>query len=259
MSAPLPLMYDELANWFHLLTAPDEYEEEATFYLEQLSQTLGAQPRSLLELGSGGGNNAWHYKRRVEQVTLTDLSEGMLSVSRRVNPECEHIQGDMRTLRLGRTFDVVFVHDAISYLTSESDLRQAFETAFVHLRQDGAALFAPDHVRELFYEGVDCGGHDDGGGRGLRYLEWTFDPEPRDTTYLVDYAYLLHEDGQPTRTLYDRHRCGLFSRATWLRLLADVGFEEAKAVPFEHSEEPSGSLEVFVARRLRPHHRHAAT
>jgi hypothetical protein len=251
-------MYAELADWFHLLTSPDEYAEEAGFYLRQLSQTLGAEPRSLLELGSGGGNNAWHYKHHLERVTLTDLSDGMLSLSRQLNPECEHLQGDMRTLRLGREFDVVFVHDAISYLTTEADLRQALQTAFVHLRQGGAALFAPDHVRELFYEGVDCGGHD-GDGRGLRYLEWTYDPDPSDTTYFADYAYLLHEDGLPTRTLYDRHQCGLFNRATWLRLLADVGFEEPRAVAFEHSEEPSGSLEVFVARRLRPHLGHEAT
>ena len=36
-------------------------------------------------------------------MTLVDLSEEMLAVSRELNPECEHLQGDMRTLRLGRT------------------------------------------------------------------------------------------------------------------------------------------------------------
>ena len=47
----------------------------------------------------------------------------MLALSATLNPECEHLEGDMRTLRLGRTFDVVFIHDAISYLTTEDDLR----------------------------------------------------------------------------------------------------------------------------------------
>jgi hypothetical protein len=37
----------------------------------------------------------------------------MLEVSRRLNPDCEHPPGDIRSVRLGRTFDVVFVHDAI--------------------------------------------------------------------------------------------------------------------------------------------------
>jgi trans-aconitate methyltransferase len=58
-------------------------------------------------------------------MTLVDLSEEMLVVSRRLNPECEHLLGDMRTLRLGRSFDAVFVHDAIDYMTTEADLRRA--------------------------------------------------------------------------------------------------------------------------------------
>ena len=31
MSEALPLMYSDLADWFHLLSAPDEYSEEAAF------------------------------------------------------------------------------------------------------------------------------------------------------------------------------------------------------------------------------------
>ena len=98
----------------------------------------------------------------------------------------------MRTLRLGRQFDAVFVHDAICYMTSENDLRRAIETAYVHCLPGGAAVFAPDHVRETFTPSTDHGGHDDG-ARGLRYLEWTWDPNPSDATYVVEYAYLLRE------------------------------------------------------------------
>jgi SAM-dependent methyltransferase len=246
MAEVLPLLYTQLADWFHLLTAPDEYAEEAEFYFRALSEATGAPPRTLLELGSGGGNNASHYKRYVQSATLVDLSEGMLELSQRLNPECEHIQGDMRDVRLGRVFDAVFVHDAVCHLTTEDELRQAMQTAFVHCRPGGAALFAPDHTRENFdlAHNTEHGGRD-GNGRALRYVEWTFDPDPSDTTYLSEFAYLLHEDGQSTRCLYDRHVYGLFSRADWLRLLTQVGFA-ASVRPFEHSEVPPGSLEVFV-------------
>ena len=106
-------------------------------------------PRTVLELGSGGGNNASHLKARFDMV-LVEPSAGMRAVSRALNPECEHIDGDMRTVRLGRQFDAVFVHDAVCYMTTESDLRLAIETAFVHCRPGGVALFAPDFVtREL--------------------------------------------------------------------------------------------------------------
>ena len=241
-------LYDDLASWFHLLTAPADYEEEATFYLGLLTEALGEPPRLLLELGSGGGHMASHYKREIPHVTLTDLSPRMLELSARLNPGLEHVQGDMRTLRLGRRFDVVFVHDAVCYLTTEADLRLAMETAFVHCRPGGAAIFAPDHLRENFAASVETGGHDDA-RRGLRYLMWTWDPDPTDATYVVDFAYLLREEGQPMRSVYDRHVCGLFDRATWLRLLEEVGFHHVAVRPLEHPDVPPGSVDVFVAQR----------
>src|SRR5919201_4494897 len=224
MSDEQPRLYTELADWFSLLTALADYAEEAAFFLRLFAEVLGAPPRTLLELGAGGGNMASHYARDVPHVTLADLSPRMLAVSARLNPDCEHVQGDMRSLRLGRVFDAVLVHDAVCYLTTEGDLRQAMETAFVHCRPGGAAIFAPDHVRELFAEGVEMDGHD-AAGRALRYLMWTWDPDPGDETYVVDFAYLLREEGQPMRSVYDRHVCGLFGRATWLRLLKEVGFQ----------------------------------
>jgi hypothetical protein len=157
-------------------------------------------------------------------MTLVDRSPGMLAVSRVLNPDCEHIEGDMRTARLGRVFDAAFIHDAIEYMTTEADLRRAIETAFVHCRPDGAAVFVPDFVRENFRPGTQHGGHD-GGRRAMRYLEWTFDPDPSDTTYLVDFAYILHEEDGAVRVEHDRHVCGLFARADWLRLLREVGFQ----------------------------------
>ncbi|HWM88955.1 MAG TPA: class I SAM-dependent methyltransferase [Kofleriaceae bacterium] len=238
--------YEELADWWPLMSAPADYEEEAAFYGGQLA-AAGDQPcRTLLELGSGGGNNASHLKARFE-MTLVELSVGMLAVSRRLNPECEHVQGDMRAVRLGRQFDRVFIHDAIVFMTTAGDLRRALETAFLHCRPGGAALFAPDHVRENFRPSTDHGG-EDGPERSLRYLEWVWDPDPDDNTYVADYAFMLRESDGQVRAEHDRHLEGLFPRAEWLRLATEVGFEP-RVVPFDHSELEPGSYEVFVCVR----------
>jgi SAM-dependent methyltransferase len=241
-----PKLYRELAAWWPLLSAPEDYAEEAAFYRRALIQAAPRPLRTLLELGSGGGNNASHLKAHFS-MTLVDPSPGMLELSRRLNPECEHANGDMRTVRLGCQFDAVFVHDAVVYMATEADLRDAIQTAFVHCEPGGVALFAPDHVRENFAPSTDCGGHDDE-GRGLRYLEWTWDPDPSDSSYVVDYAYLMRERDGSVRVEHDRHLEGLFARADWLRWLTDVGFQPF-VVPFEHSEVPPGQHEVFVARR----------
>ena len=248
MAADLPPLYSDFTDWYLLLTAAEDYAEEADFYLRQLAQALGQTPQTLLELGAGSGNNAWHYKRAVPRVMLTDLSPRMVALSQAQNPECEHAVGDMRTLRLGETFDAVFIHDAISYLTTEADLRQAIETAFVHCRPGGVVLLAPDATRENYRDETDHGGHDGDDGRALRYLEWTVDPDPSDSTYLCDYTYVMRQPGQPTRVMTEQHVMGLFAEADWLRLMSDVGFTAARAIPFQHSE-VERPLVVFVGQR----------
>lgn len=256
----LPALYTELAHWWDLMSAPADYAEEAAIYSALITDACEGRCEFLLELGSGGGNNASHMKGRFGELVLTDRSPRMLAVSRRLNPECEHIEGDMRSVRLDRTFDAVFVHDAICYMTTEDDLREVIRTARVHCRAGGAVLLAPDYVRETFREGTDSGGHDEPSPpagsrcpRGLRYVEWVWDPDPTDTTYRADYAYLLRERDGSLRALSDRHEEGLFGRETWLRLLANQGFD-ARSVPLVHSEVEPGRHEMFVGRlRSQPH------
>src|SRR5262245_34594377 len=100
MADAQPRMYTDLAEWFHLLTAPADYAEEATSYVRTMASARPTPPRTWLELGSGGGNNAFHYKHHVDEAVLTDLNSGMLALSQRINPELEHLQADMRSLRL---------------------------------------------------------------------------------------------------------------------------------------------------------------
>ena len=238
---------EELAPWFHLLTPPADYADEADFDLELMRKHIVGPLETALELGSGGGNMASHLKRSV-QLTLTDVSPAMLAVSATINPECEHLVGDMRTVRLGRTFDAVLIHDAICYMTSEADLRAALVTAAEHLRPGGVAVFAPDHVRERFEVSTDHGGEDgpstpDGRpGPGLRYLEWTTDPDPSDTTYQVEYAILTRDAEGTVRVRHDQHIEGLFPEETWLSLIEDVGL---RAIPVD---DPEGRV-IFVGTR----------
>ncbi len=241
-----PRLYHQLAEWFHLLTAPEEYAEEARFYRQAFLEASAAPPRTLLELGSGGGNNASHLKHHF-QCTLVDLAPGMLAVSRALNPECEHLQGDMRSVRLGRLFDCVFVHDAVCHLTTLEDLGRAIETAYLHCRPGGVALFAPDHVRETFAPRTEHGGHD-GRARSLRYLSWSWDPDPGDTTYLEQHVYLLREEGRPVRVEHDQMVMGLFAQADWLRLLGTAGFR-AQVRPYPPEVAGAEGHRVFLGVR----------
>ena len=202
----------DLAAWWPLISPPEDYAGEAG-YFAGLLRSAPAPVRDVLELGSGGGSNALHLKASFA-MTLVDLSAEMLAVSRLLNPECEHRQGDMRTLRLGRTFDAVFV---------------------------------PDRITESFQPGTDSGGSDSADGRGARYLGWTWDPDPADSWVQTAYAFLLRDTAQSVRVVHETHRLGLFSRYSWLRLLAEAGFEASSAI-----EDTVGNVEpreIFIGYR----------
>lgn len=214
--------YGELAPWWPLISPVEEYADEMAFVARVLREAVPGA-RTLLELGSGGGHGAAHL-RGTFAMTLVDLSEAMLAVSRRLNAGCRHVVGDMRTVRLHETFDAVLVHDAIDYMIDEADLAAAVETAWIHCRPGGAALFVPDDLRETFEPGTDCGGSDGTDGRGVRYLEWTWDPDPHDTWVATEYAFVLRDADGSIRTAHETHRTGLFDRATWTRVLEGQGF-----------------------------------
>ncbi|MEO6222121.1 MAG: class I SAM-dependent methyltransferase [Vicinamibacterales bacterium] len=237
------LLYGELVSWYVLLDPPEDHRVEVAGYRAVLERAVTGSLETLLELGAGAGNNAVHFKEHA-RCTLTDLSDDMLGVSRARNPECEHVLGDMRTLRLARTFDAVLVHDAIAYMTTRDDLRAAAETAFLHTRPGGAALFAPDCVRETFQELCELEGGDDG-ERSLRCVMWTWDPDSDDETYRVDFAFLLR-DSSGVRAVHDEHVEGLFARATWHEILTGVGYAVERVAGGVESGRPE---ELFLCRR----------
>jgi hypothetical protein len=154
----------------------------------------------------------------------------------------------MRSIRLDCAYDAVFIHDAIMYMTTELDLRRTIETAYVHCKPAGVVLIVPDHVKETFRPQTKHGGYD-GEHRSLRYLEWVWDPDPSDSTYVCDFAYLLRNEQGKIQCEYDRHIFGLFGRSIWLQIMGEVGFQ-TKSIPFEHSEFEPGSCEVFLGLKI---------
>jgi len=242
----VPRLYRDLAEWYPLLTPVADYAEAADFYWRLLESHCKRAPRTLLDLGSGAGHNAFHLKARLS-CTLVDLAPAMLAQSRRLNPECEHAQGDMRSIRLGHSFDGVLVHDAISYMASRADLTRAIVTAFEHTAPGGVALFQPDFVSETFKPGTETGGSDVE-NRALRYLEWRWRRQPSDETYLTDMVYVLRDASGAVGISHERHVMGLFPRSDWLELIAAAGFDP-QVVPFNHSSYGDTGHDVFLGLR----------
>jgi trans-aconitate methyltransferase len=217
-------LYGELAGWWPLISPPGEYAQEATYLAAVLSSTAAIPVHDVLDLGSGGGHVAMHLKDRFT-LTLADISGDMLDVSRRLNPQCRHVRGDMRTMRLGQQFDAVLTHDAIDYVTSRDDLAMVIATAFEHCRPGGIAVFVPDYVKDDFraLTGGGGGGEDET-GRKATFRERTWDPDPADDWVQAEYEFILREADGTIDVVKETHHLGVFARETWRQLLVAAGF-----------------------------------
>src|ERR1700733_11558543 len=80
-----PRLYRDLAPWWHLFSSRADYRIETRPFRRLLIAHGDRPAKTLLELGSGGGNNASYLKKWFD-VTLVDVSPAMLRESRRLNP-----------------------------------------------------------------------------------------------------------------------------------------------------------------------------
>lgn len=218
-------LYNELAEWWPLMQPPRRFAKEAARIARRLRDEESEARPSLLHLGSGGGHLASHLKEWFD-MTLVDLSPRMLDLSQSLNPECRHVQGDMRMLRLDESFDAVLVYDAIAHLVDLEDLRATLATARAHLRPGGRAVFCPDWMLEDYTPGMSTGGTD-GQGRGMRYIEWNH-PGVEGTSCQTDIVYLLRREDGEVSVEHDHVRLGVFSEEAWQDALRDAGFEDVR-------------------------------
>ncbi|MBN1892977.1 methyltransferase domain-containing protein [bacterium] len=220
------IAYNDLAWTEDWLADPSDYEKEVQFYVDLIRRAAAGSPRTLLHLGSGAGGHDRIFKRHFT-VTGVDISPGMLKKARLAHPDVEYLEGDMRTVRLGRKFDAVAIPDSIDYMAMEDDLRQAVQTAALHLKPGGVLLVAAK-TKETFqnnnfaYTGDRDGVH-------VTALENNYIHPFRPNTYEAVIVYLIRKQGE-LEIHTDRHVLGLFPLAFWEQLFRDAGFDMQKTM-----------------------------
>lgn len=224
-----PRLYNDLAHLWPILSPPEHYTAEAAVLRGLIEKHFKDSPdqrrRSVLELGAGGGHTLVHLADDYD-CTAVDLSKPMLENCRRLVPDAQTVVGDMRSVRLNKTFDAVFIHDAVDYMLSEDDVCRALKTAAGHLNPGGLCVIAPTYTRETFVDGdvADDGTTTD--SEELTYFTYIHDPDPADDTFEMILLYLIRDaQTRAVEVIEDRHVCGLFLDEQWLKWMSDAGFE----------------------------------
>ena len=234
-------LYNDLAHLWHLVSPLEDYLEETENICEILQQHAAISLKSLLHMGCGRGHNDYIFKRYFE-VTGVDISPTMLEWARKLNPEIEYLEGDMRTFQLDRRFDVVTAVDSTDYLYRTGDLRTFFENAYRHLNPGGIFMFILDDTKETFIQNETTVYTNSSDNEVLTVTENKFDPDPEDTEYEMIFVYLYRKWGE-LEIFTDRHKVGLFPRELIIELLSEAGFE-VRLIDYQPPEAAWGNVET---------------
>jgi SAM-dependent methyltransferase len=138
--------FDLYAAHYDLLYGGKDYAAEAAHVRGLLPDGV----REVLELGCGTGGHAAELARAGLHVHGVDLSAAMVARARArraalpapLQAGLAFDEGDIRRIRLGRTFDaVVSLFHVMSYQTGNDDLLAALATARAHLQPGGVFVF----------------------------------------------------------------------------------------------------------------------
>jgi len=135
------------ADSYDLFYADKNYEAECDM-IEEVFKKYGDGPiKSILDLGCGTGNHAISLAKRGYEVTGIDISPDMLKIARKkvfnlqpstFNFQPIFLEGDIRSLDLGKKFDAVLMMFAVlGYQTTNKDVFAALHTVRRHLNPGG--------------------------------------------------------------------------------------------------------------------------
>lgn len=225
-----PRLYHDLTDLWRFVSPPENYAEEVSTFLTRFRRHGVPDGGTVLHLGSGGGSIDWHLKRTY-RVTGVDVAPAMLEYAARLNPEVEYAAGDIRAVRLGRTFDAVLLHDAISYMTTAEDLARAYRTAAEHLEPGGVMVTLPEELpHRVVHDAAEAETHRDG-ETTVTVVTTTFDEDPADHRLETVFLFLIRQ-GAALRVEVDRHVTGVFTLDEFTAAMRAAGFD-AHVEPWE--------------------------
>ncbi len=226
-------LYHELSWIWELWGDPKtEYAQYSNYLYKNLQAIAPGAINSILVIGCGGGKNVYTLKDYA-QTTGLDLSPEMLKLAKKLNPTCDFVLADMRNFELGKTFDAIVIDDGVSYMLSEEDLSDLFDTCFKHLNQHGILSVGTDICKENFVQNrcevFHSIPHPDYPDTQIVYITNDYDPDPADNTFETSFVYLIRQNGKLTIET-DLHTLGVFGFETWKALLSQAGFRITESV-----------------------------
>lgn len=203
---------------------------------------MGRVPDSILDVGCGTGRDLHLLSRDCRDSVGVDVVPTMIEYARAQYPDIAFQVADMRSLRLGRSFDAVLaLGSGLNYMLTNADLEQAITTFRLHSRPGGLLLIEPFNTRSFVvnrriptefivsHDGFEATGratyHWDATTQTLdRQRVWTFSDQRspvRDSFRLrllfsQELVYFLENRGFTVLEIFERQRSSLYARSLYV-------------------------------------------
>ncbi len=195
---------------------------------------------SLLDVACGTGAHLATFAGCFDEVAGVELSEPMRAAALARLPGVPVHAGDMRNFRLNRRFDAVTcMFNAIAYLGSVAELRQAVWSMAQHLEPGGVLVVEPWWFPERFLDGhlaVDSGTDGTRAVARMSHTTRTGRMSHLEVRFLVADAGGIRDFTQTSHLM-------LFTRDEYLGAFADAG------CPAEYLDGGLTGRGLFVGQR----------
>jgi SAM-dependent methyltransferase len=118
---------------FYELAYPEPNDDTPMMCRRIFSRYLTSPPRSILDLGCGTGRDLDSLSREGLDCCGVDYLAESIEFAQKRRPHLHLQMGDARSVRLGRTFDVIMsMGSALMYALTNSDVARTLETFVAH-------------------------------------------------------------------------------------------------------------------------------
>ena len=147
----------------------------------------------------------------------------MLKIARKNAKGVTFKEADMKTLRLGKQFDVIVcLLSSIGYVKTAASLEKTIRNFSKHLKKGGLVLIEPSHAKSVYVSGEPRITTYDGKDAKIARVNVT---KIRQATAVMNMHILIAERGKDAKYFVDRHELGLFGINNTLRIMKAAGLK----------------------------------
>ncbi len=216
------LLHTQLAKYYDRIYSFRDYLDEAVRIQNLVIKYSETGGNTLLDVACGTGLHLKHLKDDFS-CTGVDASKDMLKIARRNAKGVTFKEADMKTLNLGKQFDVITcLLSSIGYAKTNSNLERAIQNFSKHLKKGGLALIEPSHANSFYVKGDPRMTIYDGKDAKIARINVS---KIRQATASLQMHILIAERGKDAKYFIDRHELGLFGISNTLRLMKAAGLK----------------------------------